>query len=118
MDAAGAFVEDRLGLDDVRVGDAAVDGADGRASFLLVETAAFRAEQRVDDEDVLALADRLVRALRLARAAVDAFHGDRRRHGSAIVAVQASHARTETWSGRCASSRRRVAHFGARAAIR
>src|SRR4051812_20397221 len=66
-------VEDRLRLRDVRIGNAAVDGTDGRAGFLLVEADAFGAEDRVDDEDVLALADGAVRALRLASAAVDAF---------------------------------------------
>src|SRR4051794_35790986 len=55
-------VEDRLGLRDVRIGNAAVDRTDGRAGFLLVEADALGAEDRVDDEDVLALADGAVRA--------------------------------------------------------
>src|SRR3954471_4515102 len=73
-------VEDRLRLWDVRIGDAAVDGTDGRAGFLLVEADALGTEDRVDDEDVLTLADGAVRALWLASAAVDAFLGDHRCH--------------------------------------
>src|SRR5436305_2262924 len=74
------IVEDRLRLRDVGIRDAAVDGAHGCAGFLLVKADALGAEHRIDDEDVLALADGAIRALRLAGAAVDAFLGDHRRH--------------------------------------
>src|SRR5712692_1800051 len=59
-------------LGDVRIGDAAIDRADGRAGFFVVEADALGAERGIDDEDVLALADGLVGTLRLAGAAVDA----------------------------------------------
>src|SRR3954468_13741555 len=62
------------------VGDAAVDRAHRGAGLLVVEADALGAERRVDDEDVLALADRLVRALGLAGPAIDAFLGDDGRH--------------------------------------
>src|SRR3954465_16079354 len=60
------------------VGDAAVDRAHRGAGLLVVEADALGAERRIDDEDVLALADRLVRTLRLTGAAVDAFLGEDR----------------------------------------
>src|SRR5262245_40880349 len=85
-----------LGLGVIRVGDAAVDRADCRALFLVEEAHALGAFLGDDVIDVLrkrwlaiaavlplgaALVDRRVRALGLARAAVDALLGDHRGHG-------------------------------------
>src|SRR5262249_4454129 len=70
-----------LALAVVRIGHAAVDRADLGALLLGVEADALGAQTRVDDERLFALADGLVRALRLADAAVDAFLGDHGRHG-------------------------------------
>src|SRR6185312_16861379 len=60
----------------LRVGQAALYRADRLTGFVIVETHALRAELRVDDVDLVPFADRLVRALRLASAAVDAVRGD------------------------------------------
>src|SRR5512137_120974 len=73
-----------LGLRAGRVGDAAVDRADRGAGLLVVEADALGAEVGVDDVDVIPLADRAVRALGLARTAVDALLGDDGRHGSRL----------------------------------
>src|SRR5262245_876389 len=77
---AGAVEERLLALHVVRIGDAALDGADRLAGLVVVESDALRAEVRIDDVDVLTLRDRLVRALGLAGAAVDALLGDHRGH--------------------------------------
>ena len=69
-------------LDVVGIRHAAVDRADRGALLGLVEAHTLGAELRVDHEGLLALADRLVRALRLADAAVDALLGDHRGHAS------------------------------------
>src|SRR5690606_9182877 len=74
-----------LGLHVVGIGDAAVHRAYRGAGLLLVEAHAFRAEVRVDDEDILALGDRAVRALRLTGAAVDALLRDHRGHRNALL---------------------------------
>ena len=54
------------------IGQAALDRAHGLAGLVVVEADALGAELGVDHVDLVALADRLVRALGLARAAVDA----------------------------------------------
>src|SRR5476651_2437083 len=69
-------------LGNVRIGDATIHRAHRSARLFVVEADAFGAERGVDDEDVLTLADGLVRALRLASAAVDALFGNHRRHRS------------------------------------
>jgi hypothetical protein len=69
-----------FGFDVVRIGDAAIDGADRRTGFVIVETHTFRTQERVDDIDRISLPNGIVRALRLARPAVDAIAGNRRRH--------------------------------------
>src|SRR5260370_12857216 len=85
VELLGGLEQDLFRFRDVRIGDAAVDRTDGRAGFLVVETDALGAEQRIDDEDVLALRDGLVGALRLAGAAVDALFGDHRRHRVSLI---------------------------------
>src|SRR5436305_384992 len=76
MQLLGAREQIAFGFEVVRIRDAAVHRADGGAGFLVVEADALGAELRVDDEDVLALADGLVGTLRLTSPAVDAFFGD------------------------------------------
>src|SRR5205085_7774871 len=85
MDLLRAREEGLFALGNVRIGDAAVHRADRRAGFLVVEADALGAEHGIDDEDVLALADGLVGALRLASAAVDALLGDHRRHEESFI---------------------------------
>jgi hypothetical protein len=80
MELLSAFEEGALRLHVVRIRDAAIHGADGGAGLFVMEADALGAEGRIDDEDVLALADGLVRAFGLAGAAIDAFLGDDRRH--------------------------------------
>ena len=80
VDGLRAFKEDVFGLEVARIGDAAVDGADRGARLFVVEPDALGAQVGIDDVDVLALADGFVRALRLARAAVDALFRDRGAH--------------------------------------
>src|SRR6185503_600723 len=58
----------------------ALDRTHGLAGFVIVEADALGAELRIDHIDVFALADRLVGALGLAGAAVDALFGDVSRH--------------------------------------
>src|SRR5690606_36783015 len=67
-----ALVKDFRALHDVGIGDAAIHRANGGAGLLVVEPDTLGAELRVNDEDVLSLRDRGVRALGLARTAVDA----------------------------------------------
>ena len=80
MQAHRAGEELILGLDVLGVGQAALDRAHSLTSFVIVEPDALGAEVRIDDVDFVALADGLVRALRLAGTAVDAVVGDVRRH--------------------------------------
>src|SRR5262249_11905683 len=68
-------------FDVVRIRQAALNRADRLAGLVIVEPDALGAEFGVDDVDFFALADRLVRALGLARAAVDAVGSDVGRHG-------------------------------------
>ena len=72
--------ENLFGFEIVRIGDAAIDGADRRAGLIIMKTHALRAEERVDDIDRIALADRVIRALGLAGAAIDALAGNRGGH--------------------------------------
>src|SRR5262249_58565306 len=74
------------GLWDLRVREAAFDGAHSLAGFVVIEADALGAEVGVDDVDFVPLADGLVRALRLARATVDAIFGDVSRHGLVLRA--------------------------------
>ena len=62
------------------VGDAALDGADGVAGFVVVEADALGAQVGVDDVHRLAFAYCLVGALWLTGATVDAFLRDGRCH--------------------------------------
>src|SRR5262252_5007490 len=68
--------EELFRLDVVRIGQTALDRADGLTGLVIVEAHALRAELRIDHIDVFALADRFVGALRLAGAAVDALFRD------------------------------------------
>src|SRR5687768_12996980 len=72
----GAIEERDLGLLVARIGQAALDGTHGLAGLVVMEADALGAQRRIDHVDVVALGDRLVRALRLAGAAVDALFGD------------------------------------------
>src|SRR5262249_12337287 len=76
MERLGARDQRLLGLLVVRIGEAALDGANRLAGLVIVKSHALGAELRIDDVDVVALADRLVGALGLASPAVDAFVGD------------------------------------------
>src|SRR6185437_840270 len=82
VERLGARDERLLGLLVVRIREAALDGADRLAGLVIVKSHALGAELRIDDVDVVALADRLVRALGLASPAVDAFFGDVSGHRS------------------------------------
>ena len=76
----GAAEEVLFGFDVVRIGDAALDRAHRLARLVVVEADALGAQVRIDHVDVVALGDRLVGALRLAGAAVDALLGNHRGH--------------------------------------
>jgi hypothetical protein len=73
-------VELLFGLDDVGIERNAVDGADLAALRLVEMPDALGALRRIDDVELLARRDRLVRALGLAHIAVDALVGDHQRH--------------------------------------
>src|SRR5262245_47918171 len=105
MQLFGARDQDLLGLRNFRIGNADVDRAHGRARLLIEEADALGALLRDDVEDVIrergvldavllpldaALVDGRVRALRLARAAVDALGSDHRRHRSTSPSVSGS----------------------------
>src|ERR1051325_7918567 len=80
MNRLGARDERVLALHVVGIGHAAIDRAHRGAGFVVVKPDAFGAEQRVDDVELLALADRVVGAFGLACPAVDALACDHRRH--------------------------------------
>jgi hypothetical protein len=95
MKHLGAYDELLFGLWNVGVRDTAVDGTNGGAGFLIVESHALRTLLRNDVENIrgdrrvlhtvqlpldAALVDGRVRALGLASPAVDALAGDHRRH--------------------------------------
>ncbi len=71
----------RFVLANLRIGQAALDGANRLTRFVVVEADAFRAQLRIDHVDLVAFADCLVGALRLASAAVDAVFGNVGSHG-------------------------------------
>src|SRR5204863_8006368 len=80
METRSALDEHLLVFDVVRIGQATLHRADRLTRLVIVEADALGAELRIDDVDLLALADRLVRAFGLASAAVDAVCGDMGRH--------------------------------------
>ena len=86
METQRALDERRLGLDVLRVGQAALDGADGLTCLARVEADALRAEARVDHVDLRALLDGLVGAFGFAHIAIDAFVGDHQGHVRIITA--------------------------------
>ena len=106
---ARTIEQDLVGLRDVGVRHAAIDGTDGGARLLVVEADALGALLRDDVEDVVrqrrmhravrrlpldaALVDGGVRALGLAGPAVDAFTGDHRRHRGSSSSEPASRLR-------------------------
>lgn len=72
MEAKGALDQHGLLLDVLRIRQAALDRADGLAGLMVVKANALRTELRIDHVDLVAFADRFVRALGLACSAVDA----------------------------------------------
>src|SRR5579864_6380093 len=72
VEANRALEEHQLVFAVVRVRQAALHRTDGLTCLVIVEADTFRAELRVDDVDLVALTDGLVRALGLAGAAIDA----------------------------------------------
>src|SRR5262249_53233365 len=76
VELEGARQEDLFRLDDLRIGEAALHGADRLTRLVIVEADALGAELGIDHVDLVALADGLVGTLRLACAAVDAIFGD------------------------------------------
>ena len=80
MEIEGALDEHLLVLHVVRIREATLDRTHRLAGLVIIEPDALGAELGIDDVDLLTLADRLVRALRLASAAVDAVCGDVGRH--------------------------------------
>jgi hypothetical protein len=81
MEAPDALEELRLIFVVVRVRHAAVDGTDLRALLDAVESHTLGAERGIDDENLISLANRIVRTFRLANAAVDALFCNHRGHG-------------------------------------
>jgi hypothetical protein len=79
MELLGSREEQVLGLDDVRIWHATVDGTDRCTLLAVVEPDTFGAQDRVDLEDVLPFLDRSVRALGLAHPAIDALLRDQGR---------------------------------------
>src|SRR3990172_9872688 len=67
VDLLGAGQQDLFGLEVLRVRHATIDRAHRGASLLAVESDTLAAQRRVDLEDLVALGDGGVRALRLAR---------------------------------------------------
>jgi hypothetical protein len=84
MEIERALDERLLVLDVIRIRQTALDGTHRLASLVVVEADALRAELGIDDVDLLALADGLVRTLGLASAAVDAVCGDVGRHACVL----------------------------------
>lgn len=84
MQLLGADEEIGFRFGPLRVGQTAFDRADSLACLVVVEAHALGAEVRVDDVDVIALANGFVRALGFASAAVDAFFGDMGGHGEIV----------------------------------
>jgi hypothetical protein len=68
-----------------RIGEATLHGAHRLARLVVIKPDALRAELRVDDVDIIPLADGFVRALGLASAAVDAVGRDMRGHGASAT---------------------------------
>ena len=83
----GALNQHFLGLDVLRVGQAALHRADRLAGFVIVETHAFGAQIRIDDVNFIAFGDGVIRAFRLARSAVDTVVGDESRHCPGFCAI-------------------------------
>jgi len=65
----------------VRIGYAALYGANGLTSFVIVESDALGAELGIDDVDLIPLADGFVGAFGLARTAVDTIGRNMSGHG-------------------------------------
>ncbi len=63
MNPLGPFEQDILRFSAVRIGDAALDGANLRAFLRVMKPDAFAAQIRVDHEEVFSQTDRIVRAL-------------------------------------------------------
>src|SRR3989338_3241085 len=80
MKSSGTSNQGCLGFDIVGIRDATVYRADGRARLVVMKTHALRAQQRVDNINLVALSDRVVSALWFTRPAVDALVSDHRCH--------------------------------------
>ena len=80
MDLFRAFEQNLFGLAIVRIGQAALDGADRLARLVVVESDALGTKLGIDHVDVFAFGDGFVRALGLAGSAVDAVGCDVGRH--------------------------------------
>src|SRR5262245_56989568 len=80
MDRTGAGDQHLFGFNIVWIGDANVDRTDCGTSFVIMKSDTFGAQLGIDDKHRVALRDRVVRTLGLARAAIDAIVGDHRCH--------------------------------------
>ena len=89
MQLQSALDQGLFGLFVTRIRQAALDGANGLASLVVVKSDALRAKLRIDDVDVVALRNCAVRALGLASAAIDAVVGNARGHDLPNVAQRA-----------------------------
>jgi hypothetical protein len=75
-----ALDEEAFGFRMIRIGQAAFDWANRLTSLVIVKADAFGAKIRVDDVDIVSLADCVVGAFGFACPAVDAIGGDVRGH--------------------------------------
>jgi hypothetical protein len=80
MQCASACNQRFFGFDVIWIGYTAVHRANGGTSLIIMEADALGAKQRVDDKDRFTLRNRVIRALGLTRAAVDALVGNHRCH--------------------------------------
>lgn len=76
MERDGSSQQAGLGLPDIWVRHAALDGTHSLAGFITMKANALRTQFWIDDKDLITLGDRLVGAFRLTSAAVDTFVSD------------------------------------------
>ena len=84
MELPRAIEQSRFGFHSFDVGYTTLDGTNGLAGLLLVKTDAFGAKLRVDDVDVVAFGDCLVRAFGFTGTAVDTVLGNSCGHGECL----------------------------------
>jgi hypothetical protein len=83
VQSARAGDQHLFGLDIVRIGHAHIDRANRSARFVVMKSNAFGAQLWIDHVNRITLADCVIWAFRLARAAINAIAGNHRCHWEA-----------------------------------